>query len=170
MFELLSIAVGSGVAKHLLASWLGEDMPNAIGGELIGAIAGKLGGRQAAKAIRQIEDIRDAVIGGLEDFLAHEPIDQANVQHVAEALGATLEATPPTPLLVGARFEATEVAKAFSKAYPEARDSLGSIDQGLYDRALISTAVSLRGIGGEAAELPNRSRCSPARSARRVGQ
>lgn len=152
MFELLSIAVGAGIAKHVLASWLGEDMPTAIGGELIGAIAGKLGGRQAAKANRQIEEIRDAVIGGLEDFLAHEPIDQANVQLVADALGATLEAAPTTTLLVGGRFEASKVARAFADSCPEVRAGLAAIDQGLYDRALVSTAAALRRI---AEKLPN---------------
>ncbi len=147
MFSILFAAAAGGIAKHLFASWLGDNLVNTVAGELIGALAGRLGGlREAKQAERQIEAIRDAVIADLETFFVRETNDKAKVGRIAEALGATLNAVPTTALLVKGRFDARKVGKSFADAYPAARASLDSVDQGLYDRALEATAAALHAI------------------------
>ena len=153
MFELIAAGVGVGIAKHLLGAWLDEGLPNTIGGELIGKLADKLGGvRQAERAKNRILEIRDAVIEDLERFFATEAGGKADITHIAQALGRTLEAAAPTARLVEGRFASRAVANALATACPEARASLDPANQPLYDRALEATARALAAI---AEKLPN---------------
>lgn len=152
MFELLLLAVGRGITKHLLAVWLEEGMPNAIGGELIGALAAKLGQPEAKKATQRIERIRDGVIRELERFFVNESHGDASVERIAVALGRTLNAAEASAHLVKGRFDAAAVAQEFAATAPQARATLDPDEQRLYDHALRATAAALVRI---AEELPN---------------
>jgi len=143
MWEVLSSAVAVPVGKHLIEAWLGEGLPAEIGGELLSALKGRIkDGRQAREAERQIERLRDAVLGELEGFFKREG-QGADVERVARELGATLDAGADAGVLVRGRLDPRTVYRTLHEGRPEAHAHLDEREQGLYDRALLAAATAL---------------------------
>ena len=121
MFELLVGTIGAPLAQFLARQWLGDSAGGAIAGGTIDYLESRLGSeREARRAARQVEDLAERIVDGLEPYFEQEQKKGFELQPVILQLELTLDRRATAGVVVANRLDAAELYDHWLKSRPEA--------------------------------------------------
>lgn len=144
MFELLAGAIGAPLAKFLVKQWLGDSAATAVAGGLVDYLKGRLGSeREARRAARQVEELAERIVDGLQPFFAKEQGKGLDLQPVLTELQLTLDERADAPVVIAQRLDPERLYQHWLESRPTALHDLGEAEAGAYRTLLRATAAGL---------------------------
>ena len=144
MFELLVPAIGVPLAKFLAKEWLGDGAGTAVAGGAIDYLKSRLSSeRDARRAARQVDEMAEQVVEGLEPFFAREQGKGFELEPVVVELQLTLEGQASAGSVVANRLDPKKLYDQWLNARPEALRALGADQAEAYRTLLRAMAAGL---------------------------
>lgn len=156
IFETISLTLGAAIAKHIIKSWLGENI-SGMSGELLDLLKGKAESALAQRdTARRIEKIGEEVAIKLRPLFEIESSKASvpDIKLLTREVALTLAQTPiDAKQIIDYRFDAERLARQLLNARPEVVKNFSEAEASLYERFLREVCNEIIAISSELASF-----------------